>query len=243
LRRVNSDKFSPLVFSEEPKKRIEIFRPGVIWTLEQDAEAWTAWAEHMAEAVATPLMQDLIAAYKSSQRVWALDIGCGIGRAFLPLVEAGYRVIGIDPTTTCVQLSQQRAKRGQLNAYPILATAAQLPIQAASIDFIFAISCLFHLSLPELTSALQEIQRVLVPGGRVILHFLDLDDWRRSLARQIRPEQAPLPSYRAVVTCFCTQEKVQGWIDRAGLRLEKLELRTNTTDQGQQRNWLASCTK
>jgi SAM-dependent methyltransferase len=217
--------------------------PDIIWTLEEDAEAWPAWAEHMAEAVAMPLMLEIIAAHLSPQHGWVLDVGCGTGRAFLPLEEAGYRIIGIDPIASCARHSQQRAKREQLKAYPIRGTAALLPIQAASIDFIFAISCLFHLSLPELTSSLQEIQRVLVHGGRAVLHFLDLDDWRRVLARQIRPEQAPVPSYRAVVTCFCTQKRVEEWIARAGLRLEKIELRTNPTDQGQQRNWLAQCTK
>jgi ubiquinone/menaquinone biosynthesis C-methylase UbiE len=214
-----------------------------IWTLEQDTSAWSTWAENMAEAAASPLMQEISKAYRVSVQGWALDLGCGTGRAFLPLVEAGYQVIGIDPTVTCIQISKQRSRQAILSAYPILATAAQLPTRSESFDLVLAISCLFHLSFTELTSALQEIYRVLTPGGKAILHFLDLDDWRRSLARQIPPEQAPVPSYRSVVTCFCTPEKIQKWIAQAGLKLEKLELRSNATDRGEQRNWLAYCLK
>ena len=102
---------------------------------------------------------------------------------------------------------------------------------------------LFHLGLAELICALQEIRRVLIPGGKAVLHFLDLEDWRHTLAGRIRPEQAPVPSYQAIVTCFCSRGKIQEWIAQAGLKLEILELKTSMIEAGQQRNWLAHCTK
>lgn len=212
-----------------------------IWTLDEDPLAWSSWAENMAQAPASQLMQNLIEAYKTSQQGWALDVGSGTGRAFLPLVEAGYKVIGVDPTTKCVQISRERASQSRLDAYPTLANAAQLPIRSQAIDLVLAISCLFHLGPLELASALQEVNRVLAPGGRSILHFLDLDDWRRTLASQIQPGQAPVPSYHAVVTCFCSGEKVRQWIAQAGLKLVKMELQSATTEYGEQRNWLAHC--
>jgi ubiquinone/menaquinone biosynthesis C-methylase UbiE len=214
-----------------------------IWTLDEDATAWSIWAENMAQAPPSALMQELIANHRVTQKSWALDLGCGTGRAFLPLVEAGYQVIGLDLTVKCAEISRQRASQAQISAYPILTSAAQLPIQSSSIDFVLAMSCLFHLGSLELPDALLEIYRVLVPGGSAILHFLDLEDWRRSLARQICHEQAPMPSYQAVVTCFCSTRKAQEWIKQAGLELDKLEMHASTTSNGQQRNWLAYCAK
>ena len=199
-----------------------------IWTLDEDASAWASWAENMAQAPASPLMQSVIEVHKTSRQSWALDVGCGTGRAFLPLVEAGYKVIGVDPTQKCVQISRHRASQAHLDAHPTLAPATQLPIRSQAIDLVLAISCLFHLGPLELTSALQEIHRVLATGGTAILHFLDLEDWRHSLTRQIQPEQAPVPSYLAVVTCFCSGEKVQQWVTQSGLKLEKMELRSAT---------------
>jgi SAM-dependent methyltransferase len=213
-----------------------------IWTLDGDETSWPSWAENYAAAAATPFMLDLIEAYQAARPGWALDIGCGTGRSFQPLEEAGYQVIGIDPVLQSVRICRQRVSQSGIRAYPLLASAAQIPLPNRSIAFAFAVSSLFHLSEPELGAALREIHRLLHPGGRAVLHFLDLEDWRRTLAQEIPPGQAPVPGYRAVVTCFCSQETLRAWIERAGLHLDRLELRTSSRDRGEQRNWLAHCT-
>jgi len=214
-----------------------------IWTLDGDETSWSSWAENMAAAPASPFMLDSVAFNNMPRQGWAVDVGCGTGRAFLPLAEAGYRVIGLDPTMQGIRLSQQRINRDHIGAYPVLATAAHAPLAAGSISFVLALSSLFHLSQEELTGALEEIHRLLLPGGKALLHFLDLDDWRRTLAEEISPEQAPVPSYQAVVTCFCSQGKIREWIAHARLRLISLELKTSSSEKGQQRNWLACCEK
>ncbi len=212
-----------------------------IWTLDGDETSWSSWADSIALAPASPFMLDLIAAEKAFPGGWVLDIGCGTGRAFLPLADAGYHVLGLDPTMSGVRFSQQRVSQSQIAAYPIIGSAAQIPLPAQSISLVFAISSIFHLSFVELTNALQEIYRILLPGGKAILHFLDVEDWRHTLAKEIPAEQAPIPSYRAVVTCFCSQEKIREWINETGLKLINLELKTSSSDAGEQRNWLAHC--
>jgi SAM-dependent methyltransferase len=212
-----------------------------VWTIDGDDTSWTWWAENMAHASASALIQELIAAKKVTSQEWAVDLGCGTGRAFFPLTEAGYRVVGLDPTFRGLQFSQQRALEACITAYPVQAPAARLPLATGSIFFVLAIGTLFHLNPMELTSALQEIHRVLCPAGEALLHFLDVDDWRRSLAKEIGSEQAPDPGYQAIVTCFSSRQTIQEALEKAGLKPVSLELRTNASEAGQQRNWLAWC--
>lgn len=213
----------------------------IVWTIDGDETSWASWAENMAHAPPSPLVQELLAAKKAPRREWAVDIGCGTGRAFTPLAGAGYRVVGLDPTAAGLQSSRQRALPSPAIACPVQASAARLPLKTASAALVLAMATLFHLSAIELAGALQEIRRVLRPDGEALLHFLDIQDWRRSLGSQIRPEQAPVPSRQAVVTCFCSRRTIQEWVKEAGLELASLELRTSASEAGQQRNWLAWC--
>jgi ubiquinone/menaquinone biosynthesis C-methylase UbiE len=107
--------------------------------------------------------------------------------------------------------------------------------------FLFALGILYHLSPPELVAALEEVRRVLQPGGQAVLHFLDVGDWRSTLAPRIAAEQAPIPSYQAVVTCFASQQTIRRWLDTAGLQILSLELRSRASEAGQMRNWIATC--
>ena len=212
-----------------------------VWTVDGDETSWTAWAENRADAPASALVRELIATRRAGPQEWALDIGCGTGRAFIPLAEAGYRVIGIDPTPKCIEQSLRRARQSGIMAYPVQASAARLPLRAASAALVFAFGTLFHLSPTELTQALQEIQRVLCPGGEAILHFLDIEDWRRSLGKEVDPGQVPVPSHQALVTCFCSRQAIEEWLEQAGLDLLSLALRTSASEAGEQRDWLAQC--
>ena len=213
----------------------------VAWTLDGDETSWAGWASARAGAPASPLLQELIAAHPAVAPGWALDLGCGTGRAFVPLVEAGYRVVGVDPTPQAVAASRARATRESLPAWPVLASAARLPVADEAVALLLAVGALYHLGIGELVAALGEVHRVLEPDGKAVLHFLDVDDWRRCLGLQISADQAPVPGYGAVVTCFASGEAVRHWITSAGLELLSLDLRTILSEAGEQRNWIVTC--
>jgi ubiquinone/menaquinone biosynthesis C-methylase UbiE len=206
-----------------------------------DKNSWAEWAGHMALSPASPLVNLIISEFHSDINSWAIDVGCGSGRAFLPLSTNGFRIVGIDPIFTATKISLERAKKEKMLAVPVQATASQLPIQSSSAKLVFAIGILFHLSPIELGKALQEIRRVSDKDGKAVLHFLDIDDWRRHLAIAVSPDNLPIPSYQTVVTCFCSQDLIQERIDSAGLKVEKSELKSSTDEQGERREWLFYC--
>jgi len=213
----------------------------IIWTVDGDKTSWAEWASRMASSPSSNLANTLLSDLHSACRAWALDLGCGTGRAFLPLYRNGFRIIGIDPIFSATKFSLQRANKENVLAVPVQATANQLPIQSHTMRLILALGVLFHLGPAELDDALQEICRALDKEGRALLHFLDIDDWRRNLAESVNAEDLPSPSYHAIVTCFCSQDVVQNKINSSGLKIERRELKTSTDEQGERREWLFYC--
>lgn len=212
----------------------------ILWTVDGDETSWASWADGMAQAQPSALACELVGRYAASSGEWALDLGCGVGRAFSPLAKAGYRVIGIDPVFHGLQIGLVMAQQETLPAWPICAQAGYIPLPTASVALVLSMGVIFHLSPPELKMALHELRRVLRPGGEAILHFLDSEDWRRTLGRPTAPENIPALGHRAVFTCFCSRDEIKNYLRGAGLKLKSLELRSRQSEQGEMRDWIAT---
>jgi ubiquinone/menaquinone biosynthesis C-methylase UbiE len=106
----------------------------------------------------------LIPERKSSYPV-VLDVGCGQGKSFRPLIEhfAPQRLIGVDAEEKCLQRARVEA---ELEATPIELhhrDLAALPLPDQSVDLVFCHQTFHHLVRQEM--ALREFWRVLRPGG------------------------------------------------------------------------------
>lgn len=90
-----------------------------------------------------------------------LDLGCGRGDQMAALEELGFRTIGID------------AEPGD-NVHHVCNFAENpLPLPDNSVDVVFSKSVIEHLYLPQIKNYMQEIMRVLKPGGHVIIFTPD----------------------------------------------------------------------
>jgi SAM-dependent methyltransferase len=93
-----------------------------------------------------------------------LDLGCGEGQIARLVAAAGARrVVGVDASTA--QLAEARRRGGGV-AY-VQAAATRLPLSAGGFDAVVACLVLEHLEA--LDDALDEVARVLRPGGRFVL--------------------------------------------------------------------------
>jgi ubiquinone/menaquinone biosynthesis C-methylase UbiE len=104
-----------------------------------------------------------------------LDVGCGLGSITLDLAErvAPGEVVGVDRDAGQLELGRAAAVARELgNVRFEVGTVYELPFAAASFDAALAHTLLFHLCEP--LRALQELRRVLVPGG---LAAVSDDDW------------------------------------------------------------------
>ncbi|MGN6607243.1 MAG: class I SAM-dependent methyltransferase [Jatrophihabitans sp.] len=98
----------------------------------------------------------------------AVDVGCGTGRALVPLREAvGPQgvVIGLDATSE--MLAEARARGRDRLAHLVLADARCLPLPDGSVDGIFAAGLVHH--LPDPAAGLRELARVAASEGRLAI--------------------------------------------------------------------------
>ncbi|NUQ95017.1 MAG: methyltransferase domain-containing protein [Streptomyces sp.] len=98
-----------------------------------------------------------------------VDVGCGAGRAVAELAERGVRAVGMDPDPWMLAAARERWPAAEFRE----AGAEDLPIADASVHG-YRADKVFHV-LPEPGRAVAEAQRVLCPGGRIVLVGQDWD--------------------------------------------------------------------
>jgi ubiquinone/menaquinone biosynthesis C-methylase UbiE len=99
-----------------------------------------------------------------------LDLGCGTGWHVQRLQELGYRVWGLDSSVAQLREATHR-QTACFGSCWCLSDVQKLPYPDAGIDFAYAINVVHHLETrAEQMAAIQEIGRVLKPGGLFFLH-------------------------------------------------------------------------
>ncbi len=89
-----------------------------------------------------------------------LDVGCGDGQISRMMAAAGSTVVGVDPTWNQIAVA---GERGGGPSY-VRAGAAELPFADGSFDA--AVACLVFEHIDDVHGAIDEIARVVRPGGR-----------------------------------------------------------------------------
>lgn len=105
-----------------------------------------------------------------------LDLGCGPGTITSGIANHVFpgRVTGVDARREPLENARRLAEGcEQVNLSYTCATAYRLPFDDASFDLVFSHALMEHLEDPAL--ALQEMRRVLQPGGSLVLASPDWD--------------------------------------------------------------------
>jgi ubiquinone/menaquinone biosynthesis C-methylase UbiE len=100
-----------------------------------------------------------------------LDLGCGMGRNAHYLADQGYEVSGVDFAAAAVTFCQQRFARFALSGTFKQGTFDQIPFPDDSFCGIACIAALDHVPVEQARAAMEEMRRVLRPGGAILLTF------------------------------------------------------------------------
>jgi SAM-dependent methyltransferase len=140
------------------------------------------------------------------------EIGCGGGRVARQVAEHVKRLYCFDVSER--MLDQARKAVPADRARFVLLEEARLPAGlAGELDFIYAFDVFLHLDLYVMWQYLQEMARVLRPGGHALVHTTNLTSeigWRNF---------TKFERYRVETHFYVSPETVRTIADRAGLRL------------------------
>ena len=107
-----------------------------------------------------------------------LDVGCGVGTMALAAKEyvgAAGRVVGIEPSREMVVYAREKAKRRKAAVVFRQGVIEQLDFAEQSFDAILCLIVMHHMPDEAKIQGIQEMARVLKPGGRLVVVDSNLD--------------------------------------------------------------------
>jgi SAM-dependent methyltransferase len=116
----------------------------------------------------------------------ALDAACGTGRLTPHLVERGHQVIGVDQSAEMLAIARQRLPEVTFR----LGDLHDLPVGDGAVDVVLCGLALAH--VPDLRPVMDELARVLRPGGHLLISDAHPEIVRRgSIVKALGPSGEP----------------------------------------------------
>jgi len=100
----------------------------------------------------------------------AADIGAGSGFITEALLKTGARVVAVDPSPAMLDVMRGKFE-GQAIRLELGGADDRLPLEDASVDYVFGNMVLHHVENPP--QAIREMVRLLRPGGKLVITDLD----------------------------------------------------------------------
>jgi SAM-dependent methyltransferase len=104
-----------------------------------------------------------------------LEIGVGMGSDHLSFAQAGARMHALDLATEHLRHTRQHLAIHGLQTQSVLGDAERNPYSDASFDLVYSFGVIHH--TPDPARAVQEIYRVLRPGGTALIGLYHRDSW------------------------------------------------------------------
>jgi len=129
------------------------------------------------------IMPEVIEAIRQRGLRTVIDLGCGDGRNIAALANAGFICAGIDLSKTALTRAQQRLNSMNTCAFFIQGDITNLRFADKSVDVCTCFDVFGQLPEPE--KVIDEVRRILVPGGIFVLNVYTPEDSEFGLGEQI----------------------------------------------------------
>ena len=136
------------------------------------------WGEIFADPVMqgrepNPELMGLIPRWQAAGCRRILDAGCGVGRHLLPLLQAGFRVWGVDCDARVLELGKERLANSAPPAVAsnlVQADLNRLPFAHGSFDLVVSVNVINHGDAATFRDYCRELDRVLKTGGHLFIY-------------------------------------------------------------------------
>ena len=124
----------------------------------------------------------IAANFQGARGLKVLEIGCGLGTDGAQFAQAGADYTGVDLTEAAIELARKRFECSNLPGEFRTADAEKLDFPDNSFDLVYSHGVLHH--TPDTAGAVNEVHRVLRPGGRamVMLYHRDSYNYRVNIS-------------------------------------------------------------
>jgi len=149
-----------------------------------------------------------------------LELGCGVGRIGRELAGSCRHWTGVDISDSMIDYAGERLKHLENVSFHRLERTSLEMIDDDSIDKAYSIAVFCHMDKEDLFIYLQELNRVVRPGGLIFVETWNLSHpvgWRRWEYEPLVWAQADQNVRKDIArNQFCTPEEFQLYVDGAG---------------------------
>lgn len=139
-----------------------------------DERAWTRHYRRSGEDVSSPLLDQGLQAYQSTEGSSPgvfIDLGSGAGVQSQRMLDAGWNVLAVDPQAAAIRMLNERVGADQRSRLTTVQSSFESATLPGSADLIWAGRSLPHVSADALPQVLQKSADALRPGGYFVADF------------------------------------------------------------------------
>jgi ubiquinone/menaquinone biosynthesis C-methylase UbiE len=96
-----------------------------------------------------------------------MDFGCGPGFYTIPFAKAAGKAVAVDLQPEMLAKTADYAKKARVDVTTVQSDGTHIPLPGDDFDLIF-LSLVYH-ELPDKAAVLQELRRLIRPGGRIAI--------------------------------------------------------------------------
>ncbi len=114
-----------------------------------------------------------------------VELGCRVGGHAIGLSELGLNVTAVDRNKNNLNIVSGRALSKQCKIETIHQASTRLPFEDNTVHAFVTSTAIHHLSPSKAKEMVNEMYRTLIPGGRIIIAVLSVEDYRYGTGKKI----------------------------------------------------------